>query len=226
MLNGTDEKKQYFNQYWKTRDISSADLRSIQRADIIQTLFEPDKNKKIIDVGCGRGTVMRQLFQSGFNVNGCDISSDTIRELSQSGFDAFLCDLETDPIPGKYDVLMCLEVLQQIFDPEAVIAKMRKALNPGGYLIISVPNEFHILSRLKLLLGKSHLGHFEESHIRLFSPGRARELFDKCGLTIDKTISVSVVPPKLKALQAVGRFIARLIPGLFSLSQIYRLKIK
>ena len=226
MLSKVGEKKDYFNDYWKTRDTTSADIRSIQRAIIIESLLRPDKGEKIIDVGCGRGIVLRHLVSRGFRAGGCDISSDTITDLAQRDYNVFLCDLENDPLPGTFDVIMCLEVLQQIFDPVAAINKFKQSLYPGGHLIISVPNEFHILSRLKLMLGTSHLGHFEESHIRLFSPRTARDLFAKCGLTVDKVISVPAIPPRKKGLQWIGKILACRLPGLFALSQIYRLKIR
>ncbi len=224
MLNDVSQKKAYFNNYWGTRDISSADARSHQRATFVESLLHKDKGQKIIDVGCGRGTILIYLRQRGYVVSGCDISTDTINELTRHGYDAFICDLESDPLPGKYDIIMCLEVLQQVFDSVKIVRKFKQALYANGCLIISVPNEFHLLSRIKLLLGKSHLGHFEESHIRLFSPKRAKELFSITGLTIIKAIPVSIFPPQWKFMQPLGKMLARLMPGLFSLSQIYMLE--
>ncbi|MFH1701147.1 MAG: methyltransferase domain-containing protein [Candidatus Zixiibacteriota bacterium] len=224
MLSNVSHKRAYFNNYWHTRDISSADARSIQRAKFVESLLRKDKGQKIIDVGCGRGTVLIYLRQHGYVIGGCDIATDTVNDLIRQGYDAFICDLETEPLPEKYDVIMCLEVLQQVFDPIKIIQKFRQALYANGCLIISVPNEFHLLSRIKLVLGKSHLGHFEESHIRLFSPKRVRELFIKTELTVLKTIPVSIFPPHWKILQPLGKMLARIIPGLFSLSQIYMLE--
>ncbi len=226
MLNKIEEKKEYFNEYWKTRDLGSADLRSVQRAIIIESLLNPNKGEKIIDIGCGRGIVLRHLNTRGYSISGCDISSDTVKALARRNYDVFLCDLENDPLPGKYDVVMCLEVLQQVFDPIKIIQIASQSLYPGGYMIISVPNEFHLLSRIKLMLGLSHLGHFEESHIRLFSPKRARDMFKKCGLEIDEVISVPVIPPRMKMLQKIGNILACRVPSLFSLSQIYKLKVQ
>lgn len=226
MLNDVEQKKQYFNTYWRTRDITSADMRSIQRAVVIESMLSPDKGEKILDAGCGRGIVLRHLVSKGFRVGGCDISSDIVRELTQRDYDVFLCDIEKEELPSKYDVILCLEVLQQVFDPVSIIQKFKRSLYRGGRLIISVPNEFHILSRLKLIVGKSHLGHFEESHIRLFNPNRARELFESCGLEVENVISISVIPPRIKALQSTGNILACRMPGLFSLSQIYKLKVQ
>ncbi len=226
MLDTRDEKKAYFNHYWQTRDIDSADTRSVQRSDLVAQLIGDNKNIKLVDAGCGRGVIMMQLGEAGFDISGCDMSSDTVSFLCDNGYEACLCDLENENLPGKYDGILCLEVLQQVFDPIVVIDRFKSALYRNGFLIISVPNEYHLLARLRLLFGKSHLGHFDESHIRLFTPKRGRELFEKTGLSVEKTINVSVIPPRFKLLGRVGRMLANLIPGLFSLSQIYRLKLK
>jgi len=224
VLSTTEEKKQYFNHYWRTRDLPSADARSEQRAEIVYSLLNKTPSTKILDVGCGRGLVMNYLDQQGYDISGCDMASESIASLQDDGYDVFLFDIERDELPGKYDIVLCLEVLQQIFDPVTALRKFSQNLNDDGFLIVSVPNEFHIWSRIKLILGSSHLGHFDESHIRLFTPGRTKELFGRAGLKIEQTIPVSIVPPGNKLLGAVGSFLARIMPSLFSLSQIYRLK--
>lgn len=226
MLSNTEEKKEYFNRYWQTRHLASADARSIQRADLVSALLNPDKGEKILDVGCGRGLLLKRLCRIGFHVSGCDISSETIGILVGEGYNVFLCDLENDPLPRKYDVILCLEVLQQVFDPIRLLEKLKSGLYRGGRLIVSVPNEFHLPSRLKLLGGRSHLGHFDESHLRLFSPVRAIEMFDRAGLTVERMFPVPIIPTGWTGVQTIGRTLARLHPGLFSLSQIYALRIR
>lgn len=222
MLTDTEKKQVYFDRYWQTRDLPSADARSVQRAELTQSLLGGPYNAHILEVGCGRGTVLSYLADAGYTVTGCDISTQSVADLQAAGRDAFLCDIEHDDLPGKYDTILCLEVLQQIFDPVAALQKCARRISDDGFMVVSIPNEFHLVSRLKMLFGNSHLGHFEESHIRLFTPRRARELFAAAGLRIDKVISVSIIPPRMTWLGAVGRFLANLSPGLFSLSQIYR----
>jgi 2-polyprenyl-3-methyl-5-hydroxy-6-metoxy-1,4-benzoquinol methylase len=224
MLTDTETKQTYFNRYWQTRDLPSADARSMQRAELTRSLLGEPYNADILEVGCGRGTVLTHLSDAGYNITGCDISSQSVADLVSIGADVFLCDIEHDDLPANYNVILCLEVLQQIFDPVAALSKCARHLTDGGFMVVSVPNEFHLVSRLKLLFGSSHLGHFGESHIRLFTPRRAREMFAAAGLRVEKVIPVSIIPPRLRWLNAFGRLLAKLSPGLFSLSQIYRVR--
>lgn len=226
MLNQTEEKKRYLNRYWQTRDLPSADARSHQRAEMIRSLLGEPQSEDLIDIGCGRGMVMIPLIEQGYRVSGCDLATETVGPLHADGYDAFVFDIEKDDLPDKYDGIICLEVLQQIFDPVAALGKFSKSLNENGFLIISVPNEFHLWSRLRLLAGSSHLGDFDESHIRLFNPRRARRMFERAGLHVEKVISVPVLPPGIKALGWLGKLLARFSPSLFSLSQIYKLKVR
>jgi 2-polyprenyl-3-methyl-5-hydroxy-6-metoxy-1,4-benzoquinol methylase len=222
MLTDTEKKQAYFDRYWETRDLPSADARSVQRAELIRSLLGASQNKRVLEVGCGRGTVLSYLADAGYDIAGCDISSQSVADLQASGQNVFLCDIEHDDFPEDYDAFLCLEVLQQIFDPVAALHKFARHLERDGIMIVSLPNEFHLVSRLKLLCGVSHLGHFEESHIRLFTPRRAQEMFAQAGLVVDTAITVPIIPPRMKWLNGVGRLLARLSPNLFSLSQIYR----
>ncbi len=224
MLTDTEKKQTYFNRYWQTRDLPSADARSVQRAELTRSLLGEPYNAYILEIGCGRGTVLSYLADAGYNIAGCDISSQSVADLQAARRDVFLCDVEHDDLPETYDAILCLEVLQQIFDPVAALRKCVQYLKDDGFMIVSVPNEFHLVSRLRMFSGISHLGHFEESHIRLFTPRRARELFAAAGLRVEKVISVSIIPPRMKWLRAVGSLLAKFSPGLFSLSQIYRIR--
>jgi len=183
----TDEKKVYFDNYWREQPEIKVDPRSVQRADYVQSLMQ-NKGGSLLDVGCGRGLILDYFAKLRFNVTGIDISPDMIELVKTKGYKAFVLDLERDEINEKYDMVLCLEVLQQLYDTELVLNKLRAALNDEGELIVSVPNEFHIVSRMKLFLGKSHLGHFEHSHIRLFSPARDKLLFEKTNLRIQKSM--------------------------------------
>jgi SAM-dependent methyltransferase len=224
LLKTIEDKKRYFNQYWRTRDLPSADTRSQQRAELVESLLSAQESKELLDVGCGRGMVMTFLAEQGYSVEGCDLATDTIAGLRADGYEVFIFDIEQDDLPKKYDGILCLEVLQQVFDPVAALHKFSRSLNNDGCLIVSVPNEFHLWSRMRLLFGKSHLGRFDESHIRLFTPARARELFDLAGMSIEKVISVPIFPPGLKIMGGFGSLLSKFLPSLFSLSQIYRLK--
>ena len=140
------------------------------------------------------------------------------------GIDAAVVDVENDDVPGEYDVVLCMEVLQQVRHPVAVLRKLATALQEGGEMIVSLPNEFHLARRLAILLGHVDFGGIEDTHIKLFTPVEHRHLFAACGLTVTDARAQSIIPPRWwggRLHQATNR-LANRWPGMFALSVVYR----
>jgi 2-polyprenyl-3-methyl-5-hydroxy-6-metoxy-1,4-benzoquinol methylase len=217
------DKKIYFDQYWREQPAAIADPRAVQRAEIVYHLLNRSEGR-LLDLGCGRGAALGYFARLGFDVIGADISPEMIVFNETRGHKAIFLDLEKDDMPTGFDIVLCLEVLQQLYDPAAFIDRIKNSLSDSSVLAVSFPNEFHIVSRLRLLFGRSHLGHFEHSHIRLFSPGRGRELLQKTGWNILRTWHIPIIPPKWKFLSALFSPLAQFCPSLFALSSIYILR--
>ncbi|SYZ74167.1 Methyltransferase type 12 [Candidatus Zixiibacteriota bacterium] len=220
-----DDRRTYFDTYWQRQPVDVADPRAVQRAGIIYRLLE-GKRGKMLDAGCGRGLALDYFAERDYDVTGADISPDAVRLVEQKGHRGFVLDLERETIDGKYNIVLCLEVLQQLFDPEKVLRKLFEVVADDGLLVVSLPNEFHIVSRLRILLGISHLGHFEHSHLHLFSPARNRELLSDPEYVIASQKHIPIIPPRLKILSALFMPLVQWLPSLFALSSIYLVRKK
>lgn len=220
-----EEKKTYFDNYWRELSTEIADPRAYQRANAVLSLLDKS-NGRLLDVGCGRGVVLDFFADRGFDVAGVDISPHAVDIIKKKGHQAHIIDLEHDEISGKYDIILCLEVVQQLYDPPKLLNKLKLSLSPNGEMIVSMPNEFHIVSRLRILFGLSHLGDFHHSHIRIFAPSRDRILFESTDLDIVGKIYIPIIPPKWKILSAIFKPLTQICPSLLAISSIYRLKKK
>ncbi len=218
-----EKKKIYFDNYWKQQPESRVDPRSLQRAKAVDRLLQK-RSGCLLDVGCGRGLILDYFAGRGYDVTGVDISPEAVEMVRQNGHKVQVLDLEQEEISEKYDVILCLEVLQQLHDPVAVLGKLVSALHENGELVVSMPNEFHIISRLKLLFGRSHLGDFSHSHIRLFFPSRDKKLFENANLKIINKLYVPIAPPKWKTISMIFRPLAQMCPSLLAISSIYTLE--
>jgi 2-polyprenyl-3-methyl-5-hydroxy-6-metoxy-1,4-benzoquinol methylase len=214
------DKKIYFNQYWREQPAAIADPRAEQRAKIVYRLLNRTGGR-LLDLGCGRGIALDYFARRGFDVTGSDISPEMIGFNQDRGHRAILLDLEKDNIPGGFDIILCLEVLQQLYDPDKLLRKIKKSLSDDAIFVASFPNEFHLVSRLRLLFGRSHLGHFDHSHIRLFSPARNRELLRQSRWNVIALYHIPIIPPKWRFLSFLFTPLARICPSLFALSSIY-----
>ena len=213
-------KQEYFDRYWITRDFLRTDRRTMERAQQIWPRLAR-RAGRALDVGCGRGLFASFLEEQGLMVEGIDISPQAVELTKERGIPAFLLDLETQALLGTYELVFCLEVLQQVRDPLAVLARLVGSLVPGGELVVSVPNEFHLLRRLNVLLGRIDFGGPEDSHLKLFTPRRAEALLKEAGLEIHAKAYCSIVPPQFGLAARAGRAAASLWPGGLALSTVY-----
>jgi len=219
-------KRTVFDHYWETRELASADLRTRLRIAIVERFLE-GTGGTLLDVGCGRGVAAAHFAELGFNVTAVDISPFAVRwtERQHPTIKAAVLDLETEPLKGTYNTIFCLEMLQQVRDPVAVLSKLRDTLAPGGALIVSLPNEFHLARRLAILAGRVDFGGIDDTHIKLYTPAEHRRLFSACGLHVHRACSQSIVPARWVRgwPHRVGNHLANHWPSLFALCTVYRL---
>jgi SAM-dependent methyltransferase len=101
---------------------------------------------RVIDVGCGTGHTTIALAKNFPNVSflGIDKSQTAIQsaclraekeKLSNTTFQVF--DLREDlPLPGEFEIVLCLGVLHHIKDSERASKKIARLVKPKGYLVL------------------------------------------------------------------------------------------
>jgi SAM-dependent methyltransferase len=112
---------------------------------IFQTLEAelPDwREKKILDVGCGTGAILKQLGNPEKNV-GIDLAPEAISFCRQRGLNNVQQgDIHALPFAdASFDVVICSSVLyhQWVSDLEGAVREMHRVLRPDGTLLIIVP---------------------------------------------------------------------------------------
>lgn len=120
----------------------------------------PEANgKKLLDVGCGIGTISLELEKKGFRVTGVDFSEVGIDKCLEKGLNAILSDVDKDGLkfPDKsFDVVWAGDVIEHVFDPIFLLEEIARVLKDDGILLLTVPNNFSLRSRATIaLLGRS-----------------------------------------------------------------------
>lgn len=104
--------------------------------------------KKVLDVGCGGGILSEGMAQRGATVTGIDMGEAplSVARLHQleSGVSVdyrqiTVEDLATE-MPGQFDVVTCLEMLEHVPDPASVIRACHTLVKPGGQVFFSTIN--------------------------------------------------------------------------------------
>ncbi|MEV4148621.1 class I SAM-dependent methyltransferase [Amycolatopsis sp. NPDC049691] len=94
---------------------------------------------KVVDLGCGTGSLSLLLAEAGHDVRGIDSSPamlDVAREKARGAVDFRLGDAADPPTGETYDVVLARHVLWAMPDPGAALENWVKLLKPGGRLIL------------------------------------------------------------------------------------------
>ena len=104
--------------------------------------------KSALDVGCGGGILSESLARRGASVTGIDLSEKALgaakRHLpkSEMTIDYRLASAEAlaRQMPGAFDVVTCMEMLEHVPDPESVVAACSALVKAGGHVFFSTLN--------------------------------------------------------------------------------------
>jgi len=109
---------------------------------ILNRYMGPDTagRRRILDVGCGTGTMLGYLAQFG-DAEGVDVDAEAVgycharglKHVSQSAADRLPFDNDS------FDLVTTLDVVEHIDDDLGVLREVRRVLKPGGQLLLTVP---------------------------------------------------------------------------------------
>lgn len=108
-------------------------------------------NRGALEIGCGYGYACELLAEQGYRVLGTDISAHAIERARQEvhvpGVTFAVWDANSERLATKYDLIMALEVIEHLSDPDSALQNWASLLNPGGALVCTTPNLLGPLSR-------------------------------------------------------------------------------
>ena len=111
-------------------------------------LAEGLANKRVVDIGCGGGILAEALARQGAQVTGIDMAELSLKVArlhlheSELEVDYQLTTAEAfaEQHAAQFDIVTCLEMLEHVPDPAAIITAAARLLKPGGCLVLSTLN--------------------------------------------------------------------------------------
>lgn len=98
-------------------------------------LLAPRPGERILDLGCGEGTLTRALIETGAEVTAVDASAEMVEAARARGIDARLADGQALTFAGVFDAVFSNAALHWMLDGAAVAAGVYRALKPGGRFV-------------------------------------------------------------------------------------------
>jgi glycosyltransferase involved in cell wall biosynthesis len=176
-------------------------------------IAEVPAGARVLDVGCGRGYVARELKAKGCRVTGLDTHEPDLENVSEFA----RWDLNREPIPvrvGDFDWLLLLDVIEHLERPERFLSELREAYElEGPTILLSTPNTGFLPMRIMLLLGQLNYGKegiLDFTHTRLLTLGTLRDLLDQSGYEVLEVRGVPAPFPKAIGVHPLSRALVQL----------------
>ncbi|MHC4679654.1 MAG: class I SAM-dependent methyltransferase [Planctomycetota bacterium] len=181
-------------------------LEFVAQADLLKP------NDKILEIGCGIGSVVFELGKQGHDIRGTDISSEAIAYGRKKYGDIRLEVRAAETLPYEdelFDVVLSFDLFEHIAGIDRHVSEVGRVLRPGGYYLFQTPNKYSNIIYETLWTKSLKWRHY---HPSLHSPGQLRRRLARHGF---ETRFVKMDPlneftlKKLRKLGPVGQVLRR-----------------
>ena len=129
----------YQNDYDRTRYFSPITKKRYN--ELLDQLEEYRSSNRILDLGCGYGSFLEVAKSRGWEVYGVELAKEAVEVCEGKGINMYHgeisdCDFEAE----TFDVVVSIEVIEHLIDPNTLIDTGKHLLKKGGLFYITTPN--------------------------------------------------------------------------------------
>jgi 2-polyprenyl-6-hydroxyphenyl methylase/3-demethylubiquinone-9 3-methyltransferase len=180
---------------------------------VVQLLSRQSGVRRVLDAGCGNGSMAARIAAAGFDVTGFDTSPSGIAH-AQAAFSGVRFEVASgyddlrERLGRAYDACACIEVVEHLYAPRTFISRVFDVLRPGGLLIITTPYHGYVKNLALALSGKFD-AHFtalwDGGHIKFWSRPTLTRLVLECGFDNIRVSGAGRVPLLWKSMILTAR---------------------
>ena len=156
----------------------------------------PLAGKTVVDIGCGGGILAESMARKGASVTGIDLSEKALKVADlhslESGVQVRYELIAAEDLaarePARFDVVTCMEMLEHVPDPAAIVAACAQLVKPGGRVFFSTINR-NPKSYLHAVIGAEYILRLlpkgTHDYAKFITPAELSQFARRAGLTVD-----------------------------------------
>jgi len=165
----------------------------------------PLADKNVCDIGCGGGILAESMAKKGAHVTGIDLSEKALKVADLHSLESGVAvrykmisaeDLATREA-GHYDVVTCMEMLEHVPDPSAIVKACATLVKPGGHVFFSTINR-NLKAYLFAIIGAEYLLRMlpkgTHDYAKFITPAELAQYIRNAGLQIEKLKGMTYNP--------------------------------
>lgn len=206
--NNTEAKIVDWSAYAKGRNLSRNRLLLCRHSEVVDhflLFFDMiSREKRVLDIGPGNGLFMLLLRELGFtDIEGLEISQVFLDVLRSKNLVGHIGNIVTgdglEHLSPPYDVVLMMDVLEHLEDPERALNNARELMANNGLLHLTVPicdSIFDRVLRIKRRISREQqVQKMDETHIHAFSQEVLVKLLERTQFEVREVRRISFLSP-------------------------------
>lgn len=164
------------------------------------------EGRQVVDVGCGGGILSEAMARRGAQVLGVDLAERSLKVAQLHAMEAGLQNVQYREVaaealaaemPRRFDVVTCMEMIEHVPDPGAIVEACAKLVRPGGWVFLSTLNR-NPKSFLFAIVGAEYvlnlLPRGTHEYTKFIRPSELASWCRHCGLDLQHTRGLEYNP--------------------------------
>lgn len=175
---------QFYEKYWEK---GRPEWTNCEIENLIK-IIKPFIRGKVLDVGCGEGTVTNSISQLDYvdEIFGIDISKTAINLAKKKYSNISFKISEAEKIPYKdnsFKTVLLIEVLEHILDIEGLFIELNRVLELEGYIVITT-TDYNFLKKILIALIWEKYFYATNPHIKFLTKESLKKLLEFYGFKV------------------------------------------